>query len=132
MSQSGDRLRLFVDHNVAESAARVLESAGHALRRLRGVLPRDAPDDLVAATAIAAGEVLLTHDKDFKQLARRAGVTRRHFSKLDLIKLSCAEPDAAMRLAAFMSLIEHEWRYTRTHGMRMFLDIGASAIRVER
>ena len=132
MSPEENRLKLFVDHNVAESAARVFESAGHALRRLRRVLPRDAPDDLVAAMVVAAGEILITHDKDFKQLARRAGVARRHFDRLDLIKLSCAEFDAAKRLTAFMSLIEHEWRYTRAHGMRMFLDIGAVALRVER
>ena len=84
LSQGRPKLAIFVDHNVAESSARAFESAGHRVRRLRHTLPPDAPDDLVAATAAAAGEILLTHDKDFRQVARRAGSGVVHPKKMSI------------------------------------------------
>jgi predicted nuclease of predicted toxin-antitoxin system len=126
-------LRFFLDHNVPESAARTFEDAGHEVRRLRRVLPIDAPDDLVAATAIVAGEILVSHDRDFKAMSKRLGLTNSSRTRLSLIKLSCPEPTSAARLLAAMSLIEHEWDYCQQHGSRMLrMEISAKVIRSER
>lgn len=133
MSQARPKLAVFVDHNVAESAARAFEAAGHAARRLRHALPQDAPDDLVAATAAAADEMLLTHDKDFRQVARRAGSAVVHPKRLSIIGLRCPEFDAARRLTAVMSLIEHEWNYAIAFGNGLLhIEIHPTLIRVLR
>jgi len=127
------KLAIFVDHNVAESAARAFDAAGHSVRRLRHTLPPDAPDDLVAATAASAGEILLTHDKDFRQVARRAGSGVVHPKKLSIIGLRCPEFEAARRLTATMSLIEHEWNYAIGFGNGlMHVEIHLELVRLLR
>jgi hypothetical protein len=49
---------------------------------------------------------------------------------IGLIKLSCFEPDAATRVRAAMSLIEHEWDVTAgSTGRRIFVEISDKVIR---
>lgn len=133
MSQARPKLAVFVDHNVAESVARAFEAAGHSVRRLRGFLPTDAPDELVAATAAAAGEILVTHDRDFRQASKRAGISLQLQVRLSRIQLRCSETEAAARVTSAMSLVEHEWTHAQTHGDGVLrIEIGSSLIRTLR
>lgn len=133
MSQARPKLAIFADHNVPESAARAFEAAGHKVRRLRGVLPTDAPDGLVGATAAAAGEILVTHDKDFRQATKRAGISEQLQASLSRIQLRCREHESAVRLTAAMSLIEHEWNHVQAFGDGVLrVEINTSVIRTLR
>lgn len=133
MSQARPKLAVFVDHNVPESAARAFEVAGHKVRRLRGVLPTDAADGLVGATAAAAGEILITHDRDFRQASKRAGISERLQASLSRIQLRCSEPESALRVTAAMSLIEHEWNHAQAFGDGVLrVEINTSVIRTLR
>ncbi len=68
-----------------------------------------------------------------EQLARRRGVGPARFRKLSLIKLTCRESRAALRITQAMSLIEHEWAYGAENiDRRMFIEIGDSVIRTVR
>lgn len=126
-------LALFIDHNVAESAARAFEAAGHQARRLPTVLPTDSSDDLVAATALAAAEILVTHDTDFRIGPEKMGAKLKKHPGLSVVHLACAEPAAAARLKDAMSLLEHEWTYAHMRGAGVLrVEIGTLTIRIAR
>lgn len=77
--------------------------------------------------------ILVSHDNDMRQLARRRGVGQLRFRTLSLIKLTCRESRAATRVAQAMSLIEHEWAYGADNpDRRLFIEIGDAVIRTMR
>ena len=74
--------------------------------------------------------VLVSLDTDFKTLAPRAGVGKQRFRTLSRIGLKCSEPQAAKRIVAALSLIEHEWDLAqRSSDKRMIIEIGQTTIR---
>ncbi len=87
----------------------------------------------MAAVTAQSGEILVSHDSDFKAIARRfsvSGTAGRHFA---FIKLSCFEPSAAARLLQAMTLIEHEFGYHAAHGSGVVrMEILKAVIRIER
>jgi len=82
----------------------------------------------------ANNAVLVTFDPDFKALASRIGIGRRRFTKLSLIRFEkCRESQAANRIEAALSLIEHEWAFGNTsRDRRLFVVITAQTIRTHR
>jgi predicted nuclease of predicted toxin-antitoxin system len=100
---------------------------------LRHQLAPNSPDPLVAAVAEMNDAVLVSLDSDFSTLAPRAGVGRARFRTLSRIALKCSEPQAAGRVIAALSLIQHEWDFAQTRpDKRMILEIGNSFIRLIR
>jgi predicted nuclease of predicted toxin-antitoxin system len=127
------RIRFFIDNCVPDSVGRALAAAGHEVTLLRQALAPDAPDPLVAKHSEALGAVLVTCDKDFRVAARRVDVGSSRFKKLSLIGLRCPEPEAAARISAALTLIEHEWDAgAGAAGRRLFVEIGADFIRTNR
>ena len=54
--------------------------------------------------------MLVSFDRDFKQIAKRLKLTQRDYAdRLHRIDMLCLEPEGAARMAAAMSIIEHEW-----------------------
>jgi len=93
-------------------------------------LARGSSDHLVCAIADINNAVLVALDGDMKRIAQGHGIGSGRFLRLGLIKLSCFEPDAAMRVRAAMSLIEHEWNVTAgTEGRRIFIEISDKVMR---
>jgi predicted nuclease of predicted toxin-antitoxin system len=127
-------MRFFTDQNVPESVPKMLERAGYEVVRLREKIATDTPDPLVAAVAEANAGILVTMDSDFKSIVQRTGIGRRRFRKLSLIRFEkCREARAAERLAAALSLIEHEWKVgSGDKDRRMFVVICADVIRTNR
>lgn len=126
-------LRFFIDQNVPDSVGRVLQAAGHEVILLRQQLVTNAPDPLVAAVSEMFGAILISHDKDFKSLAPRMEIGRRRFGRLSRIALECSEPQAAQRVKAALSLIEHEWDVAQANkDKRMIVHIGQSIIKTIR
>ncbi len=128
------RMCFFTDQNVPESVAAALEDAGYEVQRLRDKTAPNAPDTLVAAISEANGAILVTMDADFKSIASRIPIGRNRYRKLSLLRFErCRESRAAERLKAALSLIEHEWAVgSGRHDRRMFVVIGAEAIRTHR
>lgn len=93
----------------------------------------DSPDDLVAATCLRSGHILVSHDTDFKGLAKRLEITQKQYlSKFHRVDLRCFEPDAAVRLAAALPVIELEWRLTAVTGRQMVIEIRPNNILIRR
>jgi predicted nuclease of predicted toxin-antitoxin system len=126
----GGGIKFFVDHCVPDAVGRALTAAGHEVILLRTQLAPNSPDPLVAAVAEMNDAVLVSLDSDFKSLAPRAGVGKQRFRTLSRIGLKCSEPQAAKRITAALSLIEHEWDLAQRSGdKRMIIEIGQTAIR---
>lgn len=127
------RLKFFLDEGVPDSVGRALETLGHEVTLLReSGLARGSPDQLVCAYAEINEAILIALDGDMKKLAQTHGAGARRFRKLNLIKLSCPEPEAAKRIQSAMSLIEHEWMVGEGETRRLYIEIQKTTIRTMR
>jgi predicted nuclease of predicted toxin-antitoxin system len=127
------RIKFFLDNCVPDSVAHVLRDAGHDVILLRDAIPKDSPDQLVAATSELHRAVLVSFDQDFRSLAPRIGIGQRRFRTLSRIGFHCSEPQAARRIENALSLIEHERELTKSaNDKRILIEIGASYIRTIR
>ena len=102
--------------------------------RLREKTAPDSPDTLVAAVSEANNAVLVTMDSDFKSIASRTGIGQRRYKRLSLIRFEkCRESQAAGRIIAALSLIQHEWEFGNgLKDRRMFIVISSESIRTHR
>jgi predicted nuclease of predicted toxin-antitoxin system len=127
------KIKFFIDHCVPDSVGRALRDSGHEVILLREQLAPNSPDPLVAAVAEMNEAVVVSLDSDFRRLAPRVGIGRIRFQRLSRIGLKCGEPQAAGRIKAALSLIEHEWGVSQARpDKRMIIDIGKSFIRIIR
>ena len=132
MTRKKVKIPFFTDQNVPESACRFLEQSGHLVTRLRDVMLEDSPDSVIAVACSQSGHVLVSHDKDFKSIARRLKITQRQYqNSLHRVSLRCEEPNDVDRLRDFLSLIEHEWSLATTD-KPMTIEIRASTTMVYR
>jgi hypothetical protein len=78
--------------------------------------------------------VLVTQDKDFKQIARRIPLgARGRVSRLSRISLECQTPQCAARIEAAMTFIELEWNIAQASAdRRMLIHIGTNSMRTSR
>ncbi|WP_022728538.1 DUF5615 family PIN-like protein [Fodinicurvata sediminis] len=133
MSGSKETLRFFLDEGVPDSVGKALAQAGHTVIYLRDAIATGSPDQLVCAVAEANEAILVAHDGDMRQLAKRHGVSAKRYKRLSLIKLSCRETQSAKRIEGALSLIEHEWHHSRgAKDRRIFIEIGKESISTKR
>jgi len=127
-------VKFFIDQNVPDSVGQFLASNHYEVVSLRRRIPTNSPDTLVAAVAEANNAILVTFDPDFKALASRIGIGRRRFARLSLIRFErCRESQAAKRMEAALSLIEHEWAIgSGLRDRRLFVVITSQTIRTHR
>jgi predicted nuclease of predicted toxin-antitoxin system len=72
----------FIDNCVADSVGRILIDAGHDVAFLRECMPTDTKDPVVAVACAENARVLVTHDKDFKEIAKELNVTQKKYKRL--------------------------------------------------
>lgn len=87
-------MRWIVNENVSSTVIRSLRDGGHDVLSVKESL-RGSPDREILARAQIEGRVVLTHDKDFGELAFRFGLAAG--SGIVLIRLSGAEPQSDNR-----------------------------------
>ena len=101
----------FTDQNVPDSVGAYLMSAGHQVTRLRDVMVTTTADPVIAVACSHNGQVLVSHDNDFRVVSKRLNITQRQYhDTLHRIHLRCDEPKGAKRMEEAMSLIEAEWK----------------------
>lgn len=95
-------MRLLADENIPRAALSALAHAGYDVASIGETVP-GAPDEEVVARADAERRILLTFDKDFGELAFRAGLSPS--SGVILVRLvpTTAEEVAAVLTAALTS-----------------------------
>jgi hypothetical protein len=125
-----------LDEGVPDSVADVLRQWGHVPILHREVLLGGEKDEVVCATALANGAILVAIDADMKRMAKRYGITPKNedrFARLSVIRLCCNEVLASKRLDQAMTIVEHEWTYTKEKAARrMWIDVGAHLITTHR
>jgi predicted nuclease of predicted toxin-antitoxin system len=87
-------MRLLANENVPRLTVEALRNAGHDLIWARTDMPGSG-DEVVLARAQVEERVLLTHDKDFGELAFRAGLPAT--CGVILIRLGKLAPDGIVR-----------------------------------
>jgi hypothetical protein len=126
------QIPFFTDHNVPDSVGAVILAHGHQLTRLRDCMVKDTKDPVIAIACSQGGQVLVSHDNDFKEIAKRLQVSQRQYRGLHRIKLSCFEPESANRIADLMSLVEHEWSAAIATGGQLVMDIRSGTVFIVR
>jgi predicted nuclease of predicted toxin-antitoxin system len=84
-------MRMIVHENLTATATREHRSRGHDVLAVKETMPQ-ATDDAILARAQAEDRVVVTHDKDFGELAFRYGLPAS--CGVSLIRLSGAGPTA--------------------------------------
>ena len=84
-------MRLLLDENVPGTLAPLLRQAGHDVLSIRETMP-GAGDEAVLARAQADVRIVVTHDKDFGELAFRVGLPAH--CGIILFRLSGASPES--------------------------------------
>lgn len=126
-------IAFFTDQNVADSAGNFLQQCGHKLTRLRDCMATDTKDPLVALACAKGGHVLVSHDNDFREIAKKLNVSQNQYHlKLHRLDLQCSEPNAAARLAEMIKLIESEWLIAKKRNAPMVIQIRDKSVRIVR
>lgn len=100
---------------------------------MQEVMARGSPDALVAEIAERNDAILVAVDKDMRQIAKKHGVGRIRFRKLNLLQFRCSEPQAVHRIKDAVDLIEMEWDIASSKVARRFwVEIGEAYIRTHR
>jgi predicted nuclease of predicted toxin-antitoxin system len=124
-----------LDEGVPSAVGVVLGNAGHKVISLNkgDHIPRGSKDLMVCAFAVMNDAILVAMDGDMKTIAKRHGATNSIYAKLNLLKLSCSEVEAAERVRSALTLIEHEWHVNASAtGRRIFIEIMSKVIRTNR
>ena len=124
----------FTDNCVPDSVGNAILAAGHKLERLRDFMAKESADSVVATTCAQSGRVLVSHDNDFKQIAKRLNITQKQYQyQLHRIDLRCDEPIGAQRISEARSIIEHEWAlFSQRRELPMVIQITNVSIRIVR
>lgn len=115
------QLRFFLDQNVPDSICRYLRGRGHSVLLLRHHIPDNSPDPVVGMTALQAGRILVTCDRDF--IAQRFRQDR--FAELSRISLCGAGPTLLSATKEHMAVLEFQMpRYPAGGRMVAQLQLG--------
>ena len=110
----------------------MLLAAGHEVTRLRDVMETSTADPIIAVACAQTGQVLVSHDTDFRHVSKRLRITQRQYrTSLHRIQLRCSEPLSAKRVSDALSLIEAEW-LLRESDRPMVIEINRLSIRTLR
>lgn len=116
-----------------DSVGNVLAAAGHEVIFHRDALADGTKDPVVCQTALANEAILVAVDKDMKQLTKRFGVTDERFKNLSMVFCGCSIPMSSARISQALSLIQHEWGYSKQKvGRRLLVEISNHQITTQR
>lgn len=98
------RLKFFLDQNVPDSICAYLQRRGHSVYRQRHHIKDDAPDPVVGMTALKAGRILVSWDRDFNSQRYQ----QDRFRTLSRIGLSGAGPTLLPAMKEHIEIVEFQ------------------------
>jgi hypothetical protein len=124
MARATVKLSFFLDQNVPDSVGRYLQGRGHSVARLRHHIPPDSPDQLVGMTALQAGRILVSCDKDFNGQRFQ----QERFARLSRVALSGNGPDLLPAVKEHVEVIEFQLQRIPRNG-RMVVHVKLGQVR---
>jgi hypothetical protein len=126
------RMRFLIDENVADAVRRCINGHGYETLVARDVFETGAPDEMLAFAVEQNGLILVSHDKDFKDLRRTLpqGQRSRIANGAGRILLSMPETRAASRLEEIWVDIEYLWRRSVETNKRLMIKVTLTAITI--
>jgi predicted nuclease of predicted toxin-antitoxin system len=123
-----------IDENVPVEVADYLRQRGHTVILLRDFHMLGAADREIAALAEERAAVVVTMDRDFKQLVTRVPEgQRRQFRRLGRISLDCKPTSARRRVEQLIRSIEFEHAEAQAgQDRRLIVEITETTYRVIR
>ena len=105
MPRAAIKLEFFLDNNIPDSVGRYLQGRGHSVLRQRYHIAHDAADPVVGMTALQAGRILVTWDKDFNSQAFR----QPRFALLSRLSLSGEGPTLLPAVKEHIEVLEFQF-----------------------
>ena len=125
---------MIIDENVPVAVATFFVDRGHDVINIRELFGTGMADKEIASIGDNRNGVVVTWDRDFKQLIRRAPIGQRaQFRRLGRISFDCAPNQGIHRIRALMSVIEFAYNDSLTQrDMRFIVDISETTLRLIR
>lgn len=89
-------MRILADENVSATVIRLLRDHGHDVLSVKELMP-GSEDSVILARAMTEHRLVVTHDKDFGELAFRAGLPAE--CGVILVRLAGGDPDGDIQRA---------------------------------
>lgn len=127
-------IHFLIDENVDDAVGRYLRLRGHHVRLVNKVFAAMTKDEVIAAYGDEDKAVVVTGDKDFKNLVQRAPQgSRQRFRSLSRISLGCREPRAKQRIEELIESIEFEYEQAQKRDdKRLIMQISDTTFMVTR
>jgi hypothetical protein len=125
-------IRFLLDNNVDDAVADFLRSRGHEALLTRELFSPKAPDQLLMVTADIDGLVVVSHDKDFGNLASLfpPGYRGRFERGAGRLLLNVRETQSVHRLQTEMELIELYYDIAVKQRKRFLVTISNTGVQV--
>lgn len=125
-------IRFLIDENVPAGVGAFLRDRGHDVFPVGAYLAKGSPDQLLTVAAELEGMVVITFDRDFKQLVRQLprGSRGRFERGTGRISLALEEPQALSRIWDLIETIEFLYRQANRSGNRFVLQVSATSMTV--
>lgn len=124
MARAAAKLDFFLDQNVPDSIGAFLQRRGHSVYRMRHHIPDNSPDPVVAMTALTAGRILVSVDKDFNGQRFQQG----RFALLSRIGLSGPGPTLLEAMKQHIEVVEFQMSRIPGNG-RMIAHVQLGSVR---
>jgi hypothetical protein len=112
---------------------RCLERNGHEVEWSKFVVGQKAQDQLLATTAMDAGQVLVTHDGDFQRIQRYlSDKYLQRFPTLSRLMFQCSQAISVQRLEVLMPMVEFEFEHARFNDRQFMMHIQERRIIIYR
>lgn len=133
METSRPRITLFVDECLPLASFRAfLEARGHVVYGVGEGFPSGSPDQAVLAAADVQGAVVVSSDRDWRQLLRQVKGSGGRFRRAGRILFNCDHSAALRRLEALIEDIEREYDLATRAGRQLIMRITEGKYTVER
>ncbi|CAN5586667.1 hypothetical protein BH23CHL2_BH23CHL2_11180 [soil metagenome] len=130
---SAARIRFLIDENAPRSIGAYLESRGHEVFYVGEHFTKSTPDRVLLAAAMAEGLVVVTFDKDFRQLVKQLPVgTRGPFRRqAGRISLRITETKALSRIQDLVDVIELNYQLATSRQQRFIIQISETSYKID-
>lgn len=125
-------ISFLIDENVPVQIADFLRQRGHSAQSVGEHFLKSTADSVLVLLAEYEGMVVVTFDRDFRQLVTRAPPgSRTRFSRTaGRLSLTCEEAEALSRIQLHMDAIEFLYEHTQRSGIRFIMQLSATSFTI--